>query len=60
LGLNSKIPTNPNSNNPNMDMMHGQAWYNQMILVDPRDANRNTVYLGGNLSSAKSTNGGGT
>ena len=29
-----------------MDLMHGQAWYNQMILVDPRDATRNTVYLG--------------
>src|SRR5712671_134711 len=49
LGLNSKIPTNPNSNNPNMDLLHGQAYYNQMILVDSRDATRNTVYLGGNF-----------
>src|SRR5258708_29153644 len=60
LGLNSKIPTNPNSNNPNMDLLHGQAYYNQMILVDSRDATRNTVYLGGNFSSAKSTDGGST
>jgi len=60
LGLNAKAPTNPNSDNPNMDLMHGQSWYNQMILVDPRDAGRNTVYLGGNLSSAKTTDGGAT
>jgi hypothetical protein len=60
LGLNPKVPTNPNSDNPNMDLMHGQAFYNQMILVDPRDAARNTVYLGGNLSSAKTTDGGAT
>jgi len=60
LGLNSKIPTNPNSNNPNMDILHAQAWYNQMVLVDPRDATRNTVYIGGNLSSAKTTDGGTT
>ena len=60
LGLNAKKPTNPNSDNPNMDLMHGQAWYNQMILVDGRDVTRNTIYLGGNLSSAKSTDGGTT
>ena len=41
-----------------MDLMHGQAWYNQMILVDSRDGSRNTVFLGGNLSSAKTTDGG--
>jgi len=58
LGIDSKVPTNPNTDNPNMDLMHDQSWYNQMILVDPRDAARNTIYLGGNLSSAKSTNGG--
>ena len=68
LGLNAKIPTNvnidpffgTNTDNPNMDLMHGQAWYNQMILVDPRDPARGTVYLGGNLSSAKTTDGGAT
>ena len=58
LGLSAKTPTNPNSDNPNMDLTHGQSWYNQMILVDSRDITRNTIYLGGNLSSAKSTDGG--
>jgi len=31
-----------------------------MILVDPRDPSRNTVYLGGQLASGKTTDGGGT
>ena len=60
LGINAKVPTNPNTDNPNMDLMHSQSFYNQMILVDPRDASRNTLYLGGDLSSAKSTDGGKT
>ena len=60
LNITSNAPTNPNTDNPNMDLMHGQSGYNQMILVDPRDAARNTIYLGGNLSSAKSTDGGNT
>lgn len=55
-----KVPTNPNVDQSNMDLMHDQAWYNHMILVVPTDATRNTVYLGGNLSSAKSTDGGAT
>ena len=58
LGLNAKVPTNPNPDQPNMKIMGGQAWYNQMILVDANDATRNTVYLGGQLSTAKSTDGG--
>ncbi len=58
LSINSKVPTNSNTDNPNMDLMHGQAFYNQMILVDPRDSARNTIYLAGNLSSAKTTDGG--
>ncbi len=60
LNITAKLPTNANTDNPNMDLMHAQAWYNHMILVDPTDAARNTVYLGGNLSSAKSVNGGST
>jgi photosystem II stability/assembly factor-like uncharacterized protein len=40
--------------------MLGQAFYNHMVLVDPADPSRNTVYIGGQLSSAKSTDGGGT
>src|SRR5687768_13454453 len=31
-----------------------------MILVDPRDNARNTVWIGGDLATARTTNGGGT
>ena len=31
-----------------------------MVLIDPNDSTRNTVYIGGQLSSAKSTDGGAT
>ena len=55
-----KVPTNPNPDQPNMDIMLGQAFYNHMVLVDPNDPSRNTVYIGGQLSSAKSTDAGGT
>jgi subtilisin-like proprotein convertase family protein len=58
LHINALAPTNPNGDNATMNVMGNQAWYNHMILVDPTDAARNTVYLGGNLSSAKTTNGG--
>ena len=60
LGLGSKTPTNPNFFQRNMNLMGGQAFYNQMILVDPADPSRNTIYLGGQLSTAKSTDGGAT
>ena len=60
LGLPGKVPVNPNEDQPDMDVMHGQAWYNQMVLVDPNDRHRNTVLIGGNLSSAGSTDGGAT
>lgn len=61
-GVNStKIPTNPVAGSmPNMNNCRAQCWYNQMILVDPRDTNRNTVWIGGDLSAAQTTNGGGT
>jgi len=55
-----KVPVNPNEDQPNMDIMLGQSFYNQMILVDPADASRNTVYIGGQLSSAKTSDGGAT
>jgi subtilisin-like proprotein convertase family protein len=58
LHITALAPTNPNSDNATMNVMGTQAWYNHMILVDPTDAARNTVYLGGNLSSAKTTSGG--
>ncbi len=60
IGLRGKTPVNPNPDAPNMNLMGGQAFYNHMLLVDPNDASRNTVYIGGQLSSAKSTDGGAT
>jgi photosystem II stability/assembly factor-like uncharacterized protein len=60
VGLGAKTPANPNDDQPDMNIMLDQAWYNQMVLVDPADADRNTVYIGGQLSSAKSTDGGAT
>lgn len=60
-GVNStKVPTNPVAGMTNMNICHGQCWYNQMILVDPRDTNRNTVWIGGDLATAQTTNGGGS
>ncbi|HJW33579.1 MAG TPA: proprotein convertase P-domain-containing protein [Holophagaceae bacterium] len=58
LGLGAKVPTNTNGDQSSMDVMHGQAFYNHMLLVDPSDVTRNTVFLGGNLSSVKSVDGG--
>ena len=41
-----------------LDLTHGQAWYNLAIGVDP--GNGNNVLVGGNLCSARSTDGGAT
>ena len=60
VGLAGKTPVNPNPEQPDMNIMLDQAWYNQMVLVDPTDADRNTVYIGGQLSSARTTDGGNT
>lgn len=60
VGLRSKTPANPNPDASNMSLMGGQAFYNHMLLVDPNDSSRNTVYIGGQLASAKSTDGGAT
>jgi hypothetical protein len=65
-GVNStKVPTNPipgptGNNMTNMNICHGQCWYNQSILIDPRDPARNTVWIGGDLGSAQTTDGGTT
>jgi photosystem II stability/assembly factor-like uncharacterized protein len=58
LGLNSKAPVNPNEENPTMELMGGQGFYNHMVVVDPGDPARNTVYLGGQLNTGKTTDGG--
>ena len=60
LGITTKVPVNPNDFQPTMDLMGGQAFYNQMILVDAGDSSRNTVYLGGQLATAKTVDGGAT
>ena len=60
LGLGTKTPVNPNPDQPDMDIMADQAFYNHMVLVDPADETRNTVYIGGQLSSARTTDGGAT
>jgi hypothetical protein len=60
LNINAKVAVNPNFDQPNLDLMAGQAFYNQMILIDPADSTRNTVYLGGQLSMARTKDGGKT
>jgi hypothetical protein len=40
----------------NMNVAHGQAWYNLAIAVDP--TNDNNVLLGGNYCGVRSTDGG--
>jgi len=60
LGCNSNgSPTNPKIGlQEDLDILDVQGWYNQMLLVDPADSSRNTVYIGGMSTSAKTTNGG--
>ncbi len=59
LGVDStKAPLNPLPYQTNMNILNGQAWYNQTIGVDPNDATGNTLYIGGTYSLAKSTDGG--
>ncbi len=59
-GITAMVPAGSNSHQATMDIMAGQAFYNHMLLVDPTDATRNTVILGGQLASARTTNGGST
>jgi len=58
LGLANKTPQNLDFFQRDMNIMLDQAFYNQMVLVDPTDPARNTVYIGGQLASAKSADGG--
>ena len=58
-GVNaSKAPVNPVSGQTNLNICDGQCWYDQLLLVDPTDPTRNTVWMGGNLATARSTDGG--
>ncbi len=54
----TKAPTNPVTGMTNMNICHGQCWYNQMILVDPQDPARNTIWIGGDLAVARSADAG--
>ncbi len=60
LGLTSKAPSNPNCFQGDMNILGDQAFYNQMIAVSTADTSRSTVYIGGNLSTAKTSDGGAT
>ena len=51
-------PVNPTSSQPDLDFLHGQAFYNHMLVVDP--ANPDTLFIGGNLASGRSRDGGAT
>jgi len=58
LHITTKTPVGANQFQPDMDLMFQQAFYNQLILVDPSDPSSKTVYLGGQLATAKTTDGG--
>jgi len=59
LGARSKRYSNRNRQSSSVsNLMYGQAWYNQTIVVSPTDPN--LVYFGGCLLLAKTTNGGST
>jgi hypothetical protein len=38
--------------------MKFQAWYTKLLLVDPSDSTKSTIYLGGQLATAVTKNGG--
>ena len=57
LGLNSNgAPSNPNTDQSDLDVLHQQAWYNQAVAVDPQ--NPDAVLVGGDLSLVQSIDGG--
>lgn len=57
LNVARKRYSNRNSESSTLaSLLGGQGWYNQMVLVDP--ANANTAYFGGQLLVAKTTDGG--
>lgn len=54
----NNVGAQPNPILGNMNVCGGQCWYNQSIGVDPNDPSRNTVWIGGNLSTASTSDGG--
>jgi photosystem II stability/assembly factor-like uncharacterized protein len=59
LGVTKKRYTKTNTESSTLaKLLGGQGWYNQMVLVDP--VNANTAYFGGQLLVAKTTDGGST
>ncbi|GAC1347014.1 MAG: hypothetical protein NVSMB23_25590 [Myxococcales bacterium] len=51
-------PSNPNGSQATLDLGHGQAWYDQAILVDPFDPD--LVFAGGDLALIRTKDGGAT
>jgi len=59
LHVNSSgAPRNPNAHQRSLDVLHGQAWFNQALAVDP--ANPDTVFVGGQFAMVRSTDAGRT
>ncbi len=56
-GTTYKTYTNATSTRVNT-LLNGQGWYNQVVLIDP--SNADVVYFGGALTAARTTDGGGT
>jgi len=56
--LPTQLLVNPINGQIRMNICNGQCYYDQMILIDPTDESRNTVYIGGNSASVKTTDGG--
>ena len=54
----SRSPLNQNPDQQSLDVLAGQAWYNQALLVDP--SNPDAVFIGGQLSMIRSLDGGHT
>ena len=59
LHVNSSgTPRNPNAHQRSLDVLHGQAWFNQALAVDPADPD--TVFVGGQFAMVRSTDAGRT
>jgi photosystem II stability/assembly factor-like uncharacterized protein len=52
----SGCPLNATQDQPDLNVLHDQAWYNQAIIVDPRDHGK--VFVGGNVAMIRSGDAG--